>query len=200
MARTGLGAVRLLFTKEHNMMFAEWLRPHRVFMGVVAVATGALACRDTTTPTDGSKAVTLEPRFTAGVGFTSTLVGRGNLGTFHVQSKADGYDVELKSHDDTDIAVANIAIAAGGTSGWHKHPGPVLVVVKTGTLTFYHGDDPTCSPTVRPAGSAFIEEGGMVHIARNEGAVEATTVATYLAPKGAATRIDVVPAPGNCAF
>jgi hypothetical protein len=39
----------------------------------------------------------------------------------------------------------------------------------------------------------------MVHIARNEGAVEATTVATYFAPKGAATRIDE-PAPGNCAF
>jgi len=195
----GLGAVRLLFTKGHNMLFAEWLRPHRVFVAVVAVAAGALACRDTTTSREFSNAGITEPRFTAGVGFTSTPVGRGNLGTFHVQSKADDYDVELKSHDDTDIAVANIAIAAGGTSGWHKHPGPVLVVVKTGTLTFYYGDDPTCSPTVRPAGSAFIEEGGMVHIARNEGAVEATTVATYFAPKGAATRIDE-PAPGNCAF
>ncbi len=199
MARLGLGAVRLLFTKEHNMMFAEWHRPHRVLVAVMAVATGALACRDTTTPRESSRAAITEPHFTLGVGFTSTPVGRGNLGTFHVQSKADGYDVELKSHDDTDIAVANIAIAAGGTSGWHKHPGPVLVVVKTGTLTFYYGDDPTCSPTVRPAGSSFVEEGGMVHIARNEGAVEATTVATYFAPKGAATRIDE-PAPGNCAF
>jgi quercetin dioxygenase-like cupin family protein len=168
-------------------------------MAAVVVAAGALACKDTTTPKELSTAGIAEPRFTTGVGFTSTVVGRGNLGTFHIQSKADGYDVELKSHDDTDIAVANIAIAAGGTSGWHKHPGPVIVVVKTGTLTFYYGDDPTCSPTVRPAGSSFVEEGGMVHIARNEGAVEATTVATYFVPKGAATRIDE-PAPGNCAF
>jgi quercetin dioxygenase-like cupin family protein len=195
----GSQAVRLLFAKECDMIIAGWLRPHRVLVAVVAVATGALACRDTTTPRESSRAAITEPHFTLGVGFTSTPVGRGHLGTFHVQSKADGYDVELKSHDDTDIAVANIAIAAGGTSGWHKHPGPVLVVVKTGTLTFYYGDDPTCSPTVRPAGSSFVEEGGMVHIARNEGAVEATTVATYFAPKGAATRIDE-PAPGNCAF
>lgn len=201
------------------MMFAEWLRPHRVFMGVVAVATGALACRDTTTPTDGSKAVTLEPRFTAGVGFTSTVVGRGNLGTFNVkckadgndgqgkshdntdgESKPDGYCAQLKSKDNTDIVVANIAIAAGGTSGWHKHPGPVLVVVKTGALTIYHGDDRTCSPTVHPAGKSFIEEGGVVHIARNEGAVDATTVATFFVPASAPQRIDVPVAPGNCAF
>jgi quercetin dioxygenase-like cupin family protein len=181
------------------MVFARWLRPDRVLVTLVVVAAGVFACRDTTTPKEVSKAVPTGASETKGVGFTSTLIGRGNLGTFHVQSKADGYDVELKSHDDTDIAVANITIAAHGTSGWHKHPGPVLVVVKTGTLTFYYGDDPACSPTVRPAGSSFIEEGGMVHIARNEGAVEATTVATYFAPKDALTRIDA-PAPGNCAF
>jgi quercetin dioxygenase-like cupin family protein len=195
----GSQAVRLLFTKEHHMIFAEWLRPHRVLMTVVAVATGSLACRDTTTPTDASKAVTLEPRFTAGVGFTSTPVGRGNLGTFHIQSKADGYDVELKSHDNTDIIVANIAITPGGTSGWHSHPGPVLVVVKTGALTIYRGDDPTCSPTLHPAGTAFTEEGGVVHIARNEGAVDATTVATFFVPTSAPQRIDQA-LPGNCAF
>jgi hypothetical protein len=76
----GLKAVRLLFTREHhNMMFAAWLRPHRVLMAVVAVAAGALACGDTTTPKEFAKAVTTEPSSTMGVGFTSTVVGRGNL-------------------------------------------------------------------------------------------------------------------------
>src|SRR5207249_7850452 len=105
-----------------------------------------------------------KPSFTAAVDFTSTLIGRGTLGTLHIQSKAAGYDVELKSHDNTDIAVANIVVAPHGHSGWHYHPGPVLVVVKTGTITFYMGDDPTCSPRVHPAGTAFVEEGGMVGI------------------------------------
>jgi len=114
------------------MTFADRLRPHRVFVAVVA-ATGALACKDTTTPKQLSKTAPTGAAETMGVGFTSTPVARGNLGTFHVQSKFNGYDVELKSHDNTDIAVANIVVAPGGHSGWHYHPGPVLVVVKTGT-------------------------------------------------------------------
>jgi quercetin dioxygenase-like cupin family protein len=189
-----------MFTKEHNMMFAGWLRPHRVFIAAVAVATGALACRDTTTTSrEFSSPGITEPRFTAGVGFTSTVVGRGNLGTFHIQSKADGYDVELKSHDNTDIVVANIVVTPGGNSGWHSHPGPAMVIVKTGTLTLYHGADRSCSPTPHPAGTSFVEQGGMVHIARNEGAVDATMTATYFVPTGAPQRIDEA-APGNCAF
>ena len=164
---------------------------------VAAIATGALACRDTTTPRESSDPGITEPRYTLANGFTSTLVGRGNLGTFHIQSKAAGFDVELKSHDNTDIAVANAVVVPGGHSGWHMHPGPVLVVVKTGTITFYHGSD--CSRAVHPTGTAFVEEGGVVGIARNEGTVEATVVATYFLPKGAGTRIDA-DAPANCSF
>src|SRR6476660_5583135 len=93
---------------------------------VAAVAAGAFACRDTTTPKELSKSVPTGVSETMGVGFTSTLIARGNLGTFHMQSKFDGYDVELKAHDNTDVAVANIGIEAGGSSGWHSHPGPVL--------------------------------------------------------------------------
>lgn len=181
------------------MILAEWLRPHRVLMAVVAVATGALACSDTTTPKKFSDPNLTEPRFTTAVGFVSTLIGRGNLGTFHIQSKANGYDVELKTHDNTDIVVANIVVTPGGTSGWHQHPGPVLVVVKTGAVTFYQGNDPTCSPTIHAAGTSFVEKGGSVGIARNEGAVDATVVATFFVPAGSPTRIDAA-APGNCAF
>ena len=165
---------------------------------LVLAACSERPTESNTTSSTGNGAPT-EPNFTAAVGFTSTLVGRGNLGPFHIQSKADRYDVELKSHDNTDIAVANIVVIPGGHSGWHYHPGPVLVVVKTGTITFYMGDDPSCSPQVHPAGTSFIEKGGMVGIARNEGAVDATVVATFFVPAGSPTRIDAA-APGNCAF
>jgi len=166
--------------------------------GLVLAACGDRPTESNTTSSIGNGAPT-EPSFTAAVDFTPTLVGRGNLGTFHIQSKADGYDVELKSHGNTDIAVVNIDVKPGGHSGWHYHPGPVLVVVKTGTITFYMGDDPSCSPQVHPAGTTFIEEGGMVGIARNEGTVDATVVATFFLPAGSPTRIDAA-APGNCAF
>jgi quercetin dioxygenase-like cupin family protein len=195
---------------------AGWLRPRGVLMAVAAIATGALACRDTTTPREVSDPGITKPSFTAVDGFTSTLVGRGHLGTFDIQcrahdgqreshdntdkkSPADGYCAQLKSHDNTDIAVANIVVTPGGHSGWHYHPGPVLVVVKTGTITFYMEDDHSCSKQVHRAGTTFIEKGGMVGIARNEGTVEATVVATFFVPAGSPTRIDAK-APGNCPF
>jgi len=93
----------------------------------------------------------------------------------------------------------SIDVAPGGHSGWHFHPGPVLVVVKTGTITFYMGDDPSCSPHVHPAGTTFFENGGMVGIARNEGSANATVVATFFVPAGSPTRLDA-DAPGNCPF
>ena len=186
------------------MVFAKWLRPHRVLMAVVAIAAGALACRDTTTPKEVSNAGVPEPSFTVAVGFVGTPVGRGNVGTFHIKSKAAGYNVDLKSKDNTDIVVTNIAVAPGGHSGWHFHPGPAMVVVKTGAITFYRGDDRTCSGTRHPAGTAFIEEGGTVGIARNEEAVETTVVATFFVPTSVTstptpTRVDA-DRPGNCTF
>jgi quercetin dioxygenase-like cupin family protein len=192
-------------------------RPHRVLVALVALAAGAFACRDTTTPKDVSKAVPIGASETMGVGFNSTLIGRGNLGTFNLKCKADGNDAEgesqgntdhksiatgycaeLRSRDNTDIAVANISVAVGGSSGWHYHPGPVLVVVKTGTITFYRADDPNCAGTRYSAGTTFTEAGGAVGNARNEGAVEVTSVATFFAPPGAALRIDAAK-PENCA-
>ena len=171
--------------------------PHRVLIAVVAVAAGAFACRDTTTPKEFSKTAPTGAAETMGVGFTSTLIARGNLGTFHMQSKAAGYDVELKSHDNTDVAVANIDIAAGGSSGWHSHPGPVLVVVKSGTITFYRADNPNCTADVYGPGTSFTEQGGLVANATNQGAVDVVGVATFFAPPTVALRIDA-PKPENC--
>jgi len=169
--------------------------PHRVLFAAAAVAAGVLACRDTTTPQ--AKAVNIDPSSTMGVGFTSTLIGRGNLGPFHMKSKVAGYEVELKSRDNTDIAVANIAITSGGSSGWHSHPGPVLVVVKSGTITFYRADNPNCAADVYGPGTSFTEQGGLVGNATNKGAVDVVAVATFFAPPGVALRIDA-PAPDDC--
>jgi hypothetical protein len=173
-------------------------RPHRVLIAAAVVAAGVLACRETTTPKEVAKAVTTDPSSTMGDGFKSTLIARGNLGTFHMQSKAAGYDVELKSHDNTDIAVVNIAITPGGFSGWHSHPGPVLVVVKSGTITFYRADNPDCAADVYGPGSSFTEQGGLLANATNKGSVDVVAVATFLAPPGVALRIDA-PKPDNCA-
>lgn len=174
-----------------------------------------IACEQSTTRQQSGPSIT-DPSFTVASGFVSTPVARGGSPAFHIRS-TDGFDVEIKTEDTTDIAVSNVVVAPGGSSGWHSHPGPVLVVVKTGAITFYRfgkhsgldGDDanhdngangPMCTRTVYPAGSAFVEVPAPTHVmlARNEGSVEATVTATYIAPAGAALRIDQPWPGGDC--
>jgi hypothetical protein len=191
---------------------------HRYFQFTLTGLTAAalfIACEQSTTRQQSGPSIT-DPSFTVASGFVSTPVARGTAETFHIRS-TDGFDVEIKTKDNTDIAVSNVVVAPGGSSGWHSHPGPVLVVVKTGTITFYRagkhsgldGDNenpnngangPKCSRTVYPAGSAFVEvpAPGHVMLAKNEGATEATVTATYFAPPGAALRIDKPWPGGNC--
>jgi quercetin dioxygenase-like cupin family protein len=159
-----------------------------------------LACGDPTTSRQTSAPEITGPSFTAASGFSGVQLVRGNAGAFHIKSKADGFDVDIKAKDDTDVGVSNIVLAPGGNSGWHSHPGPVLAVVKSGTITLYDGSDPTCSPQRYSAGSVFLEHGGHTHISRNEGTVPVEFVATFFAPPAPSpSRIDEAN-PGNCPF
>jgi hypothetical protein len=138
-------------------------------------------------------------------GTTSTLVGRATFDeSFRVHRMTrgpvgDDWEVMVKAKPALDVAVQSIVFAPGSQSGWHSHPGPVFIAVKEGTMTFYESDDPNCEPVVRTAGQGYLDTGEHAHIARNETTVPATNVVTYLAPPGAALRIDE-PNPGNCPF
>ena len=80
-----------------------------------------------------------------------------------------------------------------------SHPGPSLVIVKSGTMTFYRADDPNCTPLRKSAGEALIDAGNDVHLARNEGATDVVVVITRFLPAGASPRINE-PAPDTCGF
>src|SRR5512133_392484 len=47
----------------------------------------------------------------------------------------------------TDVAMAQITVDPGGSSGWHSHPGGAIVVVKQGSLTVYSPVGPKCQTT-----------------------------------------------------
>ena len=100
-----------------------------------------------------------------------------------------------------DTVMQQVIIAPGGHTGWHSHPGPVVVLITSGTLTFYDGDDLSCSPRTYSAGDAFVDSGqGHVHIARNEGSTNLVLWATFFdVPPGGPFRIDRQD-PGNCSF
>lgn len=134
---------------------------------------------------------------TPGAGASPTTLGRGTLDAGD-KIKTDHLKLEVRG--DVDVVTQTITIAPGGHTGWHSHPGPVFVTITAGTMSFYDGDDPSCSRVPYGVGDSFIDQGqGHVHIARNEGSTDLVLYATYLLPVGAGLRTDEL-APGNCAF
>ncbi|HXZ58725.1 MAG TPA: hypothetical protein VEG26_00975 [Steroidobacteraceae bacterium] len=100
--------------------------------------------------------------------------------------------------DDADVYVVDTVVPPGGNSGWHTHPGPSIVSVKSGTATVYDGDDPSCTAETYPAGTGFVDAGGgHVHLVRNAGSVQLELIAFQTIPHGATRRIDA-PDPGFC--
>ena len=118
-------------------------------------------------------------------------------------------DLKIKYQTSTGVAVANaenagevivqeITLGPNADFGWHSHPGPVVVVVKSGALTFITAD---CTRTDYAAGDAFVDPGqGRIHKAVNASATaNLVLVATYFdVPAGTSPRIDVPVAPADC--
>ena len=132
-------------------------------------------------------------------GVTSTLFAVGQFDEIDAKTLSSSWQARINTKGESDLHVLENRIAPGGTFGWHSHPGPSLVIIKTGALTLYRGDDPDCTPQVFAAGSGFVDQGGDVHLVRNEGSIETVVYVTSLVPRGAARRIDE-PSPGNCPF
>jgi len=130
---------------------------------------------------------------------TTTSLASGNLQPVSLNIKTGDWKMDLRTKGVSDVIVTENRVAPGGTFGWHSHPGPSFSVVKSGTLSFYRGDDPTCTPEIYQAGDVLIDPGNAVHIGRNEGSVDLVLIVTRVIPDGAAGRIDE-PASGFCSF
>jgi len=131
-----------------------------------------------------------------------TVVPLAPVGQFqeiNEHAKTGKWNAKIKTKGVSDLQINEVTIQPGGTLGWHYHPGPSFVVVKSGTATFYMGDDPTCTPHVIPTGGTLFEPANMVHIVRNEGTVPLVNDVVQLVPTGA-PRLISVPSPGNCPF
>jgi quercetin dioxygenase-like cupin family protein len=145
---------------------------------------------------------------TQAFGFTGTTLALGRFGeidaTNHqappVGLAGPAWLSFQQTKGPSDVYVQNNVWDPGGSTGWHTHPGHSLIIVTAGAVTAYEGDDPSCTPHTYRVGQGFVDEGGdHVHIIRNEGAVEARTVAVQVIPAGAGRRIDA-PASTDCAF
>jgi quercetin dioxygenase-like cupin family protein len=156
--------------------------PTRLRVGLICLAVLALGAVAATGYGDPS-------------GLTVTPLGQATLaGPVHF----DHGGVQIRTRGPRDTLIARLDFAAGGTTGWHTHPGPVIVAVTSGTLRLRHPDGHGgCHTETIRAGSGFIEGGGDVHKAT---AVDgpAVVVATFLARPGTTDYLVPVPAPPHC--
>src|SRR5687767_3596262 len=140
-------------------------------------------------------------------GFTASTLAVGRFGDIDVSNlvftdgdKGKPWLSFQKTKGPSDVYVQSNVWAPGGTSGWHTHPGHSLIIVTAGAVTAYESHDPTCTPQVYTQGMGFVDAGGdHVHMLRNEGTVEARTIAVQLIPAGATRRFDAA-ASDACSF
>jgi cupin domain len=110
-------------------------------------------------------------------------------------------EIRLRSGEETVNYTATLA--PGFLSGWHRHPGSLVVLVKSGTLTTYglHGEP--CVGLEIPAGEAYFEADASSapypHFVRNRGDVPTELVImAFNVPPGGSPRSDA-DAPTECA-
>jgi quercetin dioxygenase-like cupin family protein len=133
---------------------------------------------------------------TAPSGETAAPLARGSLvEPANINREVDGGRVRIKTVGALDALMVEITLAPGGTGGWHSHAGPLVTIVKEGTLTIF---DANCEPHEIAAGHAAILPGS-VSKDENLGPSPVTFEVTFLIPHDALSpRIDA-PAPAGCA-
>jgi quercetin dioxygenase-like cupin family protein len=98
----------------------------------------------------------------------------------------------------TDVAMAQITVVPGGSSGWHSHPGGAIIIVKQGELTVYRAIGNQCQVSTYSAGQAFIERPREVDQVINTGTIPYVLYVTFpRVPQGESARIDEAD-PGTC--
>jgi hypothetical protein len=132
---------------------------------------------------------------TAPSGETATPLARGPLvAPANVNRSVTGGHVTIKTDGALDALMVKITLAPGGTGGWHRHAGPLVTIVKQGTLTIV---DAACKLHQIPAGHAAISSGSLGKD-ENRGTTAVTFYTTFVIPHGVASpRIDA-PAPAGC--
>jgi quercetin dioxygenase-like cupin family protein len=127
---------------------------------------------------------------TPGSGFKlREVVARGTL--------APQFKIKLRdSSKPGDVVVQHFIQGPGGQSGWHFHPGPAILTVKSGELTIDDAMD--CSSATFSAGQVAVEEAEMIHRARNASTTDDLDFwVTFLdVPVGSPQRIEAETIPG----
>ena len=125
------------------------------------------------------------------------------LGVFAAHTKVGSISttalVEATKRNRADVTIQHARLMPGQATGWHTHPGPGLVTVVKGSLTYEDAREGECRELFYPAGRGFMDRGfGHVHrvIAGDDGA---DFYVVYIHPRDAGTPAIDAPEPPECA-
>jgi quercetin dioxygenase-like cupin family protein len=114
-----------------------------------------------------------------------------------IRNKVGGGPTDvLNLADPSRVVIARITVQPGVRFPWHTHPGPVVVLVSSGELTYVRAAD--CVHRRYTAGELFIDPGNAVHTAYNAGLTPAVLHATFLGVSAAGALTIPAPAPDGC--
>jgi hypothetical protein len=97
-----------------------------------------------------------------------------------------------------DVFVQHLRFAPNQAFPWHSHPGPVIGMVVSGSLTYEDAAANTCRDRIYTAGRGFLDPGfGHVHRAIG-GPSGAEAYFFFILPPGSETHINPASAPEEC--
>ena len=98
----------------------------------------------------------------------------------------------------TDVFIQHVRLGPNVTTGWHTHPGPAIVTVVKGSITYQEAEASGCGNATYTAGEGFVDRGfGHVHRA-TAGADGVDFYVVYLLPPGSSTHVVPASAPPGC--
>jgi quercetin dioxygenase-like cupin family protein len=103
----------------------------------------------------------------------------------HIQVGND-WMVSLEDKGQSDFYFQEVVTRPGGRSGWHSHPGILLIAVKEGTIDWY---DKGCEKHTYTAGQSFTE-GAEPHNVVNSGSVNSRLLIMYVVKRGEPRRLE----------
>jgi quercetin dioxygenase-like cupin family protein len=129
----------------------------------------------------------------------STGVANNDIHTHaHVAlpGEEEEFSAEVETEGPANFIVQDVIFSPGGTTGWHTHPGVLLLslTADSGSVDWY---DANCGKHVYHAGDSWTE-GTKLHDVVNNSSVNAHFVVTYIVAKGLNKRTDQ-PAPACAA-
>jgi hypothetical protein len=128
---------------------------------------------------------------TVPVGFLAT---HNDVANFRVNSFA-----RAVRHHRADVMVQHAQLGANMATPWHTHPGPAIVTIVSGSLSYQDEHGHRCRTVTYQQGHGFVDRGfGHVHRAI-AGPTGAHFYVTYVVPSGSSTHIILRDPPRSCA-